>query len=766
MVHSPRSVADVLRQAAQARDIGAFDKAGKLCRLVLKSHPRQTDALHLLAIVALESGQFQEADRRFRSMLGINPRSHQALLNHSIALCELGHYEAAVAQCDRALLLDCDRARAHCLRASALRSLKRGPEALQSYEQAIALTPRDAEIHFNRGNVLQDLGRFEEALASYDQALAIKPDHVASLNNYGITLRELGRYEEAFKSFDRALSIDAQAWQAHNNRGNLYSAMGRFEEAVTALELAIARAPRNAECHYNLGNAEQDRGRYAEAIECYTKALSFQPTHVKALINRAGAARRLGRYKKAVADYAAARRLEPKTPYLDGYIAHTRAQCCDWSRPEDDRALLERVRRGERASEPFSLLSLCDSESDHAYCAKTWVADKFASAPIGTSQARKQDARIQLAYVSPDFRNHAVSSVLARLIEIHDRRQFRVIGVAFGPKTDDEMRRRLSGTFDSFLDIGGASDREAAQLLWAEGVDIAVDLAGYTEHARTGLFARRAAPVQVSYLGYPGTMGADFIDYLFADRCVLPESNRPFYAEKIAYLPDTYQVNGDWAPVLSPTISRRGVGLPEKGFVFCCLNHSRKIRPHVFDVWMRILKSTAHSVLWLLGDSAETVDNLRREAVNRGVAAERLIFASRVASREYLARYTLAGLFLDTLPYTGHATASDALRAGLPVLTCAGSTFAGRVAGSLLQAVGLPELIAPSLSDYEALAIRLAQEEDHLARVRNTLAANLATHALFDADRFRRNIEAAYLEMHRRQQAGEPPADFDVAPAK
>jgi protein O-GlcNAc transferase len=484
---------------------------------------------------------------------------------------------------------------------------------------------------------------------------------------------------------------------------------------------------------------------------------------VKALVNRAGAARRLRRYKKALADYASARRNDPTSPYLDGYIANTRANCCDWSRLDDEKALLERVCRGERASEPFSLLSLSDHEIAHETCAKTWVADKFKPTLVVKSSAGTDDHRIRVAYLSPDFRNHAVSSVLARLIEIHDRRHFRILGVAFGPKVDDEMRRRLSGAFDAWLDVSGVSDRAAAQMLEAECVDIAVDLAGYTEHARTGILGHRPAPVQVNYLGYPGTMGAPFIDYLMADRCVIPEASRSRYTERVVYLPDTYQVNDAWAPVPAPAISRRDVGLPPEGFVFCCFNNTRKIRPQMFDVWMRLLRRVPASVLWLLGDSPDSIDNLRREAAKRGVAPERLIFAARVASSEYLARYKLAGLFLDTLPYNGHATASDALRAGLPLVTCMGSSFAGRVAASLLQAVGLRELVTHSLHEYEALAVRLAQDPDQLARLRNTLAANCATHALFDTDRFRRNIEAAYLEMHRRQRAGESPTDFSVA---
>lgn len=763
MAGSVRSVDDLLRQAGEARESGALDKAAKFCRLVLKSHPRQADALHLLAIIALDSGNFAEADRQFRAMLAVNPRSHQALLNHSIALVEIDRHDEALAQCEKALQLGCDRSRGLALRGSALRMLKRGEEALASYDEAIALAPRNPEIHFNRGNALQDIERHDEALASYDAAIALAPQYVAAINNRGTTLRELGRYEEALAGYAQVLAIDPRSWQGHNNRGNLFTATGRAGEAAAAFRQALALAPRNPECHYNLGNALQELGQYAEAMECYGKALSIEPRHLQAHLNRAGAARRLKLYRRALSDYAAARRIDPAAPYLDGYAADTRALCCDWSQAADEQALADAVRRGERACPPFAFLALSGDDADHHACARTWVQDKFARVTKLPPPPPRRDGPIRIAYLSPDFRNHAVSHLIARLFEIHDRGRFEVIGASFGPQTGDPMRRRLVAAFDAFIDISTMSDAAAADLLRARDVDIAVDLAGFTEHARTGILARRPAGVQVNYLGYPGTMGADFIDYIIADPWTLPDAAAPFFSEKVVHLPDTYQANDDTVAVPSAPPSRADAGLPEHGFVFCCFNNAYKIRPYVFDVWMRLLREVPRSVLWLLSDSRETMDNLRREAQSRGVAPERLMFAPRVTLAEHLARHRLADVFLDTLPYNAHTTASDALRAGVPVVTCAGNSFASRVAASLLHAVGLPELVTQSLADYEALALRLVRDEPLLARTRATLAANVRTQPLFDADRFRRHIEAAYVTMHERHLAGEPPTAFAVA---
>jgi predicted O-linked N-acetylglucosamine transferase (SPINDLY family) len=764
MAGAQRSVADLLRQAGQARRAGDREKAAKLCRLVLKSYPKQPDALHLFAVLALDSGSYAEADRRFRAALAVDPASPRILFNHAIVLYELGRYEEALARCEEVLRLGGDRARALDLSGSALGRLERGAEALASFDQALALAPRDAEIHYNRANLLQQLGRPQEALAGYDAALALAPRHLGAINNRGAALRDLGRVEEAHGCYDRVLALDPRSWQAHNNRGNLLTVTGRLREARAAFEHAIRLSPRNAECHYNLGNALQGLGQHEEAMQCYGRALSIEPRYVEAYLNRAEAARRLKRYTKALADYAAAKRLRPSVPYVDGYIAATRAQACDWSRPEEEEALIDSVRRGERACDPFTLLLLGDNPADQRTCAATWAADKFARLPAVEAPQVHHDGPVRIAYLSPDYRNHATSYLLARLIELHDRARFKVFGVGFGPDSDDAMRRRIAAAFDTFIDVGGVSDLTAAQMLRAEGIDIAVDLAGHTLHARPGILARKPAPVQVSYLGYPGTTGAPFLDYIIADPWVVPEAMKAFFSEKVVHLPDSYQANDVFKGLPAPVPSRTEAGLPQAGFVFCCFNNPNKIRPHVFDVWMRLLRAVEGSVLWLLADGPESTANLQREAERRGVTAGRLVFAPRVGNAEHLARHALADLFLDTLPYNAHTTASDSLRAGVPIVTCAGGTFAGRVAASLLAAVGMAELVTHTLEEYEALALRLAREPEHLARTRAALAANLPTHALFDADRFRRSIEAAYLEMHRRYRAGEPPAAFSVPP--
>jgi predicted O-linked N-acetylglucosamine transferase (SPINDLY family) len=351
---------------------------------------------------------------------------------------------------------------------------------------------------------------------------------------------------------------------------------------------------------------------------------------------------------------------------------------------------------------------------------------------------------------------------MAEIFERHDRSRFEVTAFSFGPEKQDAMRARVSKAFERFVDVRGLQDAGVAALARKLSVDIAVDLKGHTEDARPGIFAQRAAPVQVAYLGYPGTMGAGYMDYIIADATVIPEAHKEHYTEKVVWLPDSYQANDSTRPISSRTYSRGLEGLPETGFVFCCFNANYKFLPGTFDAWMRILKHVQGSVLWLIEDNAEAVANLRKEAVRRGVDAGRLVFAGRLPQAEHLARQRLADLFLDTLPCNAHTTTSDALWAGLPVLTRSGETFAGRVAASLLKAVGLPELVVATQEAYEALAIALASDPARLAAIRRKLSAARLTSPLFDAARFAHNIEAAYVAMHERHLAGALPDHFAV----
>jgi predicted O-linked N-acetylglucosamine transferase (SPINDLY family) len=378
--------------------------------------------------------------------------------------------------------------------------------------------------------------------------------------------------------------------------------------------------------------------------------------------------------------------------------------------------------------------------------------------------APRPDGRIRVGYVSANFRAHAGAFLVVGLIEQHDRREFEIVGYSANPDDGSETRARLASAFDRFVDISRISNRDAARLVRDDAIDILVDIDGYQKGARTAIFACRPAPIQVNYLGVAGTTGADFIDYIIVDPFVVPASQQLFFSERLVHLPDCYQCNDDKRAISERTPSRAECGLPEEGFVFCCFNNAYKLTPDLFNIWMRLLAAVPGSVLWLLDHNPWAQANLAREAAARGVAPERIVFAPRLLPPDHLARHRLADLFLDTLPYNAHTTASDALWVGLLVVTCAGETFVSRVAGSLLWAIGLPELVTASLEEYETLALRLARDGDLLAGLRARLARNKWTHPLFDTERFAHNIEAAYRQMWETWRAGRPPTAFPVSP--
>jgi protein O-GlcNAc transferase len=441
-------------------------------------------------------------------------------------------------------------------------------------------------------------------------------------------------------------------------------------------------------------------------------------------------------------------------------------RCCDWRGLDRLKSQIENgLRAGKPAIMPFAYAASFESPAGQLRASGIY-AQRICPHRIASWQGpRYRHDRIRLAYFSSDFRAHATGYVMAELFERHDRARFETFAISFGFDDGSKMQSRLRGAFNRFVDVKEKSDREIAALVREMEIDIAVDLKGFTENSRPGIFALRPAPVAVSYMGFPATMGADFIDYIIADRFVIPETENGSYSEKVVYLPDSYWVNDSKKRISERTPSRVEAGLPEAGFVFCCFNNNYKIRPEFFDVWMRLLHKVEGSVLWLFEGHAAVARNLRQEAAARGIAPERLIFAPRMALADHLARHRLADLFLDTLPYNAHTTATDALWVGLPVLTCAGSTFVGRVCASLLDAIGLPEMIAGSLEAYEALALKLATEAQALAAVKEKLGRNRASQPLFDTDRFRRHFEAAFITMHERHQRGEAPASFSVAPS-
>lgn len=641
----------------------------------------------------------------------------------------------------------------------------RTDEAERLIGRAVALKPDFVSAFYNLGNARREAGRLEDALASYDRAIALRPGYGEAHYNRGNALMALKRPREALDAFDAALRALPQLAEAHNNRGAVLKEMGRLDEAAESYGRAIALRPDFAEAHYNLGVAQEALRRPDRALDCFDRTLALRPDLPEALNSRGNVLLELRRHAEAARCFARLVEVALDFPYATGRLHHAMLHCCDWSRHAALTARVEQaVLQGRRAAMPFSFLAVSASPDSHRRCAETFAADQFPPAAVPVWRGGRYDhGRIRLAYLSADFRDHPVPILLAGVLERHDRARFQTIAVSLAPDDGSPMRRRLESAFETFIDATRLDDRAIAEKLRALEVDILVDISGFTQGVRTGILAHRPAPVQVNYLGFPGTMGAPYVDYILADATVVPPGEIRHVSEQVVHLPDAYQANDDKRAIAAAAPTRAAAGLPEQGFVFCCFNKNYKIMPDVFDIWLRLLQRVEGSVLWLLEANATASANLRREAQRRGVDPARLVFAPRVRPDEHLARHALADLFLDTLPYNAHTTASDALWAGLPLVTCTGTAFPGRVATSLLRAAGLPELVTPDLAAYEALALRLATEPGPLAGIRARLVANRATCALFDTDRMRRHIESAYATMHARHQRGEAPQGFAVA---
>ncbi len=609
-------------------------------------------------------------------------------------------------------------------------------------------------------------GRHVEALSSWDRALAIHGEHPQALHGRAAILQELRRFDEAILSYDKALAVAPGLAETHFNRGVVLHEVRRFDEALASYDRALAIRPRHAATLNNRGNTLHALQRFAEALASYDRALEIEPQRAGSLNNRGLALQELHRFQEATASFEAALVLNPGHTHAFGGLADCALKLCDWSRREEFSAQLHRqLTQTGSVVYPFVLLGYSDDAALHLKGARRFIQDRIGAMPppLWNGAVWRND-RIRLAYVSGDFRGHPVAHLIAELFELHDRSRFDVAGVSLGPDDGGDMRARIINGLDRFDDVRTTPDRDVARLLHERRTDIVIDLSGYTGGCRPEILAWRPAPIAVNYLGYPGTMGVDFIDYIIADPTVLPFDRQPCYAEKIVHLPDCYQANDRRRAIAAVAPTREAAGLPERGFVFCCFNGAWKISPSVFDVWMRLLKGVEGSVLWLLHDLKEAEANLRREAAVRGVDPGRLVFAGRMAPDVHLARHRLADLFLDTLPYNAHTTASDALWAGLPVVTCRGESFAGRVAASLLDAAGLAELVTGSLGDYEALAMRLATDPSRLAAVKARLACSRPDCRLFDSVRFCRHIEAAYASMWERWQRGQSPESFSIAP--
>ena len=706
---------------------GAIADAVRLCKLATENDPSRTDALRLLAEIYIASGRPRDAIPICRQLVDVVPGDASNLRRLATLLSQCGDVPAAISLLERSLKLDPDN-----------------PRGLN-----------------NLGNLLIGQGRASDSIPVLQRALVNQPAYPIALNNLGLAFASLGRHEEALASFDRAIASRPTFAKAHAGRGLALAASGRGEEAICSYLRATQLDPRDSAVFMEIGRLMLRLGRLDNAHAAFAAALHLQPDDALALEGRTMTLIALNRHEEALSGLELLRAIKPETGYLQGAILYARLNCCDWSGFERQSAgIITRVRRGEPADAPLSFMAHCDSPADQRLCAEIYARDRctIADAKIAreaSSASSRIGPRLRIGYLSADFRNHAVAQQLAGVLEAHDRLQVETFGFSAGPGDGSPLRQRLESALEHWVEVGALRDAAIAERMRGLAIDIAVDLGGYTTGNRTRALAYRPAPVQIAFLGFPGTLGADFIDYIVADRHVIPDHEQQHYAEHVIYMPDSYMPSDFVQPIEAPP-SRAQAGLPAGGTVFCCFNAPYKINSGMFDAWMSILRAVPDSVLWLR-DCADTVKStLLREAGRRAVDPSRLRYAPKLpALAGHYARLSLADLFLDSHPYNAHTTASDALAAGVPIITLRGRSFASRVATSLLHAVQLGQLSVDNPESYTQLAIDLARAPGEIARLKDHLRAVRSTAPLFDPRRYCRHLEAAYFEISRRRRQGE-----------
>lgn len=735
-----------------------IEKAIACYRQALVIQPDFAEVNVLLGNVFKDQGDLDNALACYRKALVLRPESAEVHNNLGLAFHAIENFAEALACYHKALVLKPDSAEINSNLGAVLQDQGDLDQAQACYRKALALNPEDADAHNKLGTLFHDRGDLEEAQACYRRALALNPDSVEANNNLGAIFQAMGNSEEAVACYRKALALNPDSLEASNNLGGELKKQGKLNEAVACYRKALVLSPDSHTTYNNLGSALQEQGNSGEAASCFSKALLLKPDFPLAHYNLGVIFQEQNKLDKALACYRQAVELMPEFDIAKINLLYVLQLTCEW---KDLWKLGEEVRQrvreispaNEHQITPFSFLTVSGSTpAEQKLCATNWAQSRFQSLNALRKELRfeykcESKQKIHIGYFSADFRNHPVAHLMAEIFEIHDRDRFKTTAYSFGPDEDSPMRKRLVKAFDHFVDIRDFTIENAARKIHGDRIDILVDLMGYTKYNRSAILALHPAPIQVNYLGYPGTMGATFIDYLIADPFIITPEHRTYYTEKVVRLPDCYMPRDSTCRRLAAP-SRKDCGLPDEGFVFCSFNPTYKITPDMFNIWCRLLKTVPGSVLWLSSSNPDAESNLSREAKIRGVEPERIIWASRLnLTEDHLARIQCADLFLDTTPYNAHTTCSDALWMGLPVITCAGETFPSRVAGSLLKAIGVPELITYNLDDYYTLALELTTDKNRYADVRNKIIANRESAPLFDSTKFTRDLENLYQLM-------------------
>ena len=747
----------LMASKAYEEALAAFDFAIVLDGGYSDAHYHRCDALHAL-------GRNEEALAVLASVLAAKSDFAEGHLARGKVLIAMERPDEAAAAIDKAVALKPGLAEAHCLRAAVAIALKRWQEVLQASEKALAIKPELHDAHLHRGRALLESRRIDEALAAFDRATSLRPDVAECHNSRGDALVKLGRAEEALAAFDRALALEPDSIALLGNRAAVLVDLDRIDEALEIFNQLLVRDPDFAPAHFNLGNALVGVKRYEEALAAFDRAIALKPDWAEARYNRADALDELNRDDECLAECERALALDPNLSLAGMRLFLAKAKRCDWHGREAEIAQLKRFCEEERLADPFAVLAAFDDPALHLKAAR---ASAGPARSRSSSFAGRSHERLRIAYLSPDFREHPVAHQIVELLERHDRSRFELFGICLQTAQASPIRDRIKAAFEHFHEAGLRSDAGIARLLEELEIDIAVDLAGHTDKGRTKALSYRPAPIAVNYLGFSGTAGADYVDYIIADAQVVPPGHEAFFSERIVRLPHCLFPTDSQGREVEQKPMRAEEGLPEDAFVFCTFNNSYKITPELFDIWMRLVRGVDGSVLWLRVEKPVARNNLRLEAERRGVSPARLIFGERAERERHLARIALADLFLDSVPYNAHTTANDALWVGLPMVTCPGRSFASRVAASMLTVSNAEELIARDLGAYESLALELARSPERLAAIREHLTKTRPQNPLFDTPALCRALESAYRTMWDIHAKGQKPGGFSVniAPA-
>jgi protein O-GlcNAc transferase len=691
------------QSAVEFYQAGALEKASAALHTILQNNPNQADSLHLLGIIYYQSGQSKQAVNAIKQAITLQPRNINFLNNYGL-----------------------------CLKAN-----QQFDEALSAYQQALQLNPKDLDVQLNIANLMMQQSRFEEAAGYYRRLMRI------------------------YKQYDpKQQEVRSALCHALQLLGNQSHQMGQFIQAEASFAEAIQYHQKDSSLYYNLANAERELGKTKSAFQHYQTAITLNPNDADAYNNLGNVQRELGLLDEAIASYQQALLLNPKLYHAQVHLVHQKQHVCDWEGLTDAISIVrEYVEQYPQAQvSPFAFLAMPGTTRQaQLSCANHWVNNRFQVLKKTTFEVRKQasqakKSKLSIGYLSADFRLHPLAFLITDLIEQHDRTKFEVIAYSFGVDDQSIARKRLINAFDQFHEIRTLSEMDAAKKIHADGIDILIDLTGFTQTSRSGIMALRPASIHLSWLGFPGTMGfldketkQPLFDYLLTDEYISPPEHAFDYAEKLAYLP-CYQPNDRQRPI-GDVPSRQACHLPNDQFIFCSFNQSFKITPAIFEAWMRILNAIPTSVLWLLACNPTAQKNLMQQARKNGINPDRLIFAPRVSIDQHLARHAHADLFLDTQPYNAHTTCSDALWMDVPVLTIEGDTFASRVAGSLLTALNLSDLICPTLAEYESKAVYYASNPAELEKIKQQLIKNKTNSFLFDTPTFTKALEASFVDM-------------------